>query len=130
VSVSTAASLDQGLATLLAAKVDYIYVSECTAGCRGFDKIVHRAAEQKIPVITLMPGGAAKGALISLEADPIEQGQLAADYAARILSGKKANHLPVVTPKKVELIVNLKIAKALELHVPFPVLSAATKVLK
>ncbi|MBJ6727615.1 ABC transporter substrate-binding protein [Geomonas sp. Red875] len=122
--------VDQGLATLFAAKVDYIYVSECTAASRGFDKIVHRATEQKIPVLTLMPGGAARGALISLEADPAEQGQAAADYAARILAGRKAGQLPVITPKKVELVVNLKVARSLDLHVPFPVLAAATKVLK
>ena len=37
---------------------------------------------------------------------------------------------PVATPKKVELVVNLKAARTLDLHVPFPVLSAATRVLK
>lgn len=122
--------VDQGLATLFAAKVDYIYVSECTAASRSFDRIVHRAGEQKIPVLTLMPGGAARGALISIEVDPVEQGQDAAELAAKILSGKKAGQLPVATPKKVELIVNLKAAKALELPVPFPALAAATRVLK
>ena len=122
--------LDAALASLFAAKVDCIYVSECTTGSRGFEKIVHRAGEMKIPVISQMPGAAQKGALVSLEADPVEQGQVAADYAARILAGKKASQLPVVTPKRVDLIVNLKMAKALELHVPFPVLSAATRVLK
>lgn len=130
VNVGGNAGLDAGLATLFAAKVDYVYVSECSAGNRGFEKIVHRAGELKIPVLTQMPGGAAKGALISMEADPVEQGQLAADYAARILSGKKAHQLPVATPKRVELIVNLKTARMLDLHVPFPVLAAATKVLK
>ena len=91
---------------------------------------MHRAGELKIPVISQMPGAAQKGALLSLKADPVEQGQVAADYAARILAGKKASQLPVVTPKRVDLIVNLKMAKSLELHVPFPVLSAATRVLK
>jgi putative tryptophan/tyrosine transport system substrate-binding protein len=130
VNLAGASGLDAALATLFAARVDCIYVSECTAGSRGFEKIVHRASEMKIPVLSQMPGAAQKGALISMEADPAEQGQIAADYAARILGGKKAIQLPVATPKKVELIVNLKIARALELHVPFPVLSAATRVLK
>jgi len=124
------ARLDAALASLFAARVDCIYVSECTAGGRGFEKIVHRAGELKIPVISQMPGAAQKGAVISLEADPVEQGQAAADYVARILAGKKASQLPVVTPKRVDLIVNLKAAKSLDLHVPFPVLSAATRVLK
>jgi len=130
VNLAGASGLDAALATLFAARVDCIYVSECAAGSRGFEKIVHRAGELKIPVLSLMPGAAQKGALVSLEADPVEQGQIAADYAARILGGRKASTLPVATPKKVELVVNLKTARALDLHVPFPVLSAATRVLK
>lgn len=130
VNLAGASGLDAALATLFSARVDCIFVSECTAGSRGFEKIVHRASEMKIPVLSQMPGAAQKGALISMEADPVEQGQIAADYAARILGGRKASQFPVATPKKVELIVNLKIARALELHVPFPVLSAATRVLK
>jgi putative tryptophan/tyrosine transport system substrate-binding protein len=130
VNLAGASGLDAALATLFAARVDCIYVSECSAGSRGFEKIAHRAGELKIPVISQMPGAAQKGALVSLEADPVEQGQVAADYAGRILGGKKASSLPVATPKKVELVVNLKTARALELHVPFPVLSAATRVLK
>jgi len=130
VNLAGPSGLDAALATLFAARVDGIYVSECAAGSRGFEKIVHRAGELKIPVLSQMPGAAQKGALLSLEADPVEQGQVAADYAARILGGKKASTLPVATPKKVELVVNLKIARALDLQVPFPVLSAATRVLK
>ena len=130
VNLAGPSGLDAALATLFAARVDGIYVSECAAGSRGFEKIVHRAGELKIPVLSQMPGAAQKGALLSLEADPVEQGQVAADYAARILGGKKASTLPVATPKKVELVVNLKTARALDLQVPFPVLSAATRVLK
>jgi putative tryptophan/tyrosine transport system substrate-binding protein len=129
-NLNSATAVDAALAELFAARVDCIYITECTAGSRAFEKIVHRAAEHRIPVISQMPGAAQKGALISLEADPSEQGQLAADYTARILSGKKASQLPVATPKRVDLIVNLKMARSLDLQVPFPVLSAATRVLK
>lgn len=130
VNLTGPAGMDAALASLFAARVDCIYVSECTAASRGLEKIVHRAAELKIPVISQMPGAAQKGAMLSLEADPAEQGQVAADYAARILAGKRPAQLSVATPKRVDLIVNLKTAKMLELHVPFPVLSAATRVLK
>ena len=130
VNLGSVSGMDAALASLFAARVDCIYVSECTAGSRGFEKIVHRAGELKIPVISQMPGAALKGAVLSLEADPVEQGQLAAEYVARILAGKKIFHLPVVTPKRVDLIVNLRAAKILDLNVPFPVLTAATRVLK
>jgi len=130
VNLASTSGLDAALATMFNARVEGIYVSECTAGSRGFEKIVHRASENKVPVFSQMPGAAQKGAVVSLEADPVEQGQVAAEYAARILAGKKAATFPVATPKKVELVVNLKAARALDLHVPFPVLSAATRVLK
>ncbi|WP_183348136.1 ABC transporter substrate-binding protein [Geomonas paludis] len=129
-NVGSMGALDGALATLYATRVDCVYVTECTAGSRSFEKIVHRCNELKIPVISQMPGAAHKGAVVSLEADPVEQGQLAAEYVARILSGKKASQLPVVTPRRVDLIVNLKAARLLDLNVPFPVLSAATRVLK
>lgn len=129
-NVASPAGLDASLAALFTARVDCIYVTECTAGGRSFEKIVHRANELKVPVISQMPGAAQKGAVVSLEADPAEQGQVAAEYVARILGGKRAAQLPVVTPKKVDLIVNLRAAKLLDLHVPFPVLTAATRVLK
>jgi len=130
VNLAGTSGIDAALATMFNARVDAIYVSECTAGARGFEKIVHRAGEAKVPVLSQMPGAAQKGALVSLEADPAEQGQVAADYAVRILAGKRASSFAVATPKKVELVVNLKTARALDLHVPFPVLSAATRVIK
>lgn len=129
-NMSSAAGFDAVIASLLASRVDCIYVTECTSGGRNFEKIVHRASDLKIPVISQMPGAAHRGATISLEADPVEQGQVAADYVARILGGKKPSQLPVVTPKRVDLIVNMKAAKSMDLNVPFPVLTAATRVLK
>ena len=41
-----------------------------------------------------------------------------ASYVDRILRGEKPGELPVQAPSKYELIVNLKIAKALGLDVP------------
>jgi putative ABC transport system substrate-binding protein len=77
-----------------------------------------------------MPDASDKGALMALEVSPVEQGQLAGEEAVRILGGKKAAQIPIATPKKIELIVNMHAAKALDLHIPFQVLSAATKILK
>ena len=77
-----------------------------------------------------MPGVCDKGGLVSLETDPAEQGQLIAVHALQILAGKKAHTLPIFTPKKVSLIINLKTAEKLNLTVPFQALSLATRVIK
>lgn len=128
-NVSSHAGLDAALNSFLS-KVDCIYVAESSLACRSFEKIVHRANEHKIPVISQMPEASDKGALVALEVNPAEQGQIAGDYAAKILGGRKASQLPVLTPKKVDLVINLRAARALDLHVHFQVLSLATKILK
>jgi putative ABC transport system substrate-binding protein len=128
-NVSSVAGIDMAL-NALPPKVDYIFVSECAAGSKGFQKIVYRANEYKIPVISLIPSAADRGALVALEINPAEQGESAGDSAVKIFSGKKIGQIPISTPKKIDLIVNLRAAKTLDLHIPFQVLSVATKIMK
>lgn len=128
-NVASMAALDTSL-NLLTSRADCIYVSECTFASRGFEKIIHRANASKIPVISHMPDASDKGALLALEVNPTEQGNLAAEYAASVLGGKKPSQMPIRTPKKTELVLNMRAAKTLNIHVPFQVLSLATRILK
>jgi putative ABC transport system substrate-binding protein len=95
-----------------------------------FDKIIARANAARVPVLSQMPDAAEKGALVSLEVSPVEQGQLAGEYAAKVLKGVKPGQLPIITPKKIDLVINLRSVKALGLLTPFQGLTAATKILK
>lgn len=130
VNVSSTTALDTALSSLLYNKVDWIFATESAVVGRGFEKIVHRANAGRIPVISLIPDSCEKGGLLSLEVNPTEQGQLAAELATRILNGKRAGQIPIVTAKKVDLTVNMRAAKALDLHFPFQVLSVATRIIK
>jgi putative ABC transport system substrate-binding protein len=57
-------------------------------------------------------------------------GQQAADILVRVLSGKKPSVIPVILPKKIDLVVNMKTARAFDIHVPLEALNIATKVIK
>ncbi|BEH10779.1 MULTISPECIES: ABC transporter substrate-binding protein [Geobacter] len=128
-NVPSAAGLDTAL-TYLLGRADCLFVSESSVIGRGFDRIVRKATDARVAVISLTPGSSERGALVSLEISPTEQGQLAADYASKILSGRRPGELPVYTPRKVDLVLNMGVARTLDLHVPFKALSAATRVIK
>jgi putative ABC transport system substrate-binding protein len=126
---ATAGGVDAALSILLH-QVDFIYVAESVAAGKQFDRIITRATTAKVPVLSSMPGASERGALVALEINPAEQGQLAAEYVSRILAGISSGQLPVRVPRQIDLIINLKTAKALDILVPFQVLSVATRVVK
>jgi len=94
------------------------------------DLIIALAARHKLPAVYFENVFAAAGGLVSYGPDFVEQCCLAAHYVDRILKGEKPADLPVQAPKKFELTINLKTAKALGLTVPPSLLAQANEVIE
>jgi putative ABC transport system substrate-binding protein len=88
------------------------------------------AARYRMPAIGSWPEFAAGGGLLSYGTDETEYYRLVGIYTGRILKGEKPAELPVQQSSKVELIINLKTAKALGIDVPLSLLGRAYEVIE
>jgi len=81
-------------------------------------EIVALAAKHRLPAIYPYRRFAEESGLAAYGVDTFEQMRSAASYVDRILKGAKPGDLPVQTPTKYTLIINMKTGKALDLKVP------------
>jgi putative tryptophan/tyrosine transport system substrate-binding protein len=92
--------------------------------------IIALAARYGVPTIYYDRIFSESGGLISYGSDFTEQFRQAAGYIDRVLKGAKPADLPIQTPTKFELIINLKTAKALGITVPPLMLGRADNVIE
>jgi putative ABC transport system substrate-binding protein len=88
------------------------------------------ALRQRVPAISVNRQFAEFGGLMSYGGDIIESHHLLGLYVGRVLKGEKPGDLPVMQATKIELVVNLKTAKALGLTLPLPLLGRADEVIE
>jgi putative ABC transport system substrate-binding protein len=94
------------------------------------DQIIAATAQARLPAIYPYSENANAGGLMSYGIDRTILFQQAASYVDRILRGEKPSDLPVQTPTKFEMVVNLKTAKALGLTIPESFLLIANEVIE
>jgi putative tryptophan/tyrosine transport system substrate-binding protein len=93
-------------------------------------RIVDLAAKHRIPTMYGVGEVAEAGGLMAYGVNLPEMYKRGAFFIDKILKGAKPGDLPVEQPKKFELIINLKTAKALGLRMPQPLLIQADRLIE
>jgi putative ABC transport system substrate-binding protein len=93
-------------------------------------QIIELAAREKLPAIYGFALFAVQGGLASYGVKFSEQVRQAGEYVGRILRGEKPADLPVQEPSQYEVVINLRAANALGLHIAPNVLASADEVIE
>jgi putative ABC transport system substrate-binding protein len=94
------------------------------------NKIVAMAEKNRIPAMYDGRDFVAAGGLIGYGASRADIFRQAGIHVSRILKGAKPATLPVVQPTKFELVINMKVAKALDIKIPPTVLANADELIE
>ena len=93
-------------------------------------RILKLALARRWLVATTRRESAEEGALLSYGVDVPAQFRRAATYVDKILKGAKPGDLPIEQPTTLELIINMRTAKALGLKIPQSILLRADRVIE
>lgn len=93
-------------------------------------RLIDLAAKHRLPAIFNERSYVQAGGFMSYGSDFAEGFRRAADYVDKILKGAKPADLPIEQPTKLELVINLKTAKALGITIPPNLLVQAEEVIE
>ncbi len=94
------------------------------------ESIAQQAVDNRLPVIGYSSDFARAGFFMSYGTDALKTFKRLAYFIDRVVKGARPNDLPVEQPTELEMVVNLKTAKALNLTVPQSILLRADEAIR
>jgi ABC-type uncharacterized transport system substrate-binding protein len=129
-NVSTDRDLDAVFASLVQLRAGGLVISGGQFFNSRSKQLAAAALQHAVPGIFPYVDFAAAGGLMSYGTSITDAYRLAGIYTGRILKGEKPADLPVQQATKVELIINLKTAKALGITVPMSLIGRADEIIE
>jgi putative ABC transport system substrate-binding protein len=126
----TERDFDAAFSSLAQLQAGGLIIGPSTNYVGRIEQLAALTVRHRIPAIYQYRPFAAAGGLLSYGSDETEYYHAVGRYAGRILKGEKPAELPVEQSTKVELIINLKAAKALGIDIPLTLLGRADEVIE
>lgn len=130
VSVSAPSEFETAFQTFREAGATAVAINASTLFATLRSKIGELSLTYRLPAICQWREMVEVGCFASYGVTQKEMFDLVAAYTAQILAGTKPNELPIVQPRRFELVVNLKIAREMGLTIPPAMLSRADEVIE
>jgi len=121
---------DAAVANAMQLRADGLVIGTDAMFTGRSERLAKLALDHAVPAVYESRPFVVAGGLLSYGADLTDAYRLAGTYTGRILKGENPSDLPVQQSSKVELIINLKTAKALGITVPLTLLGRADEVIE
>jgi len=127
---SSGREIDNAFARLAQMRPDGLVIGPDVLFTDRSKQLAALSVQYSVPAIYHSRAFAAAGGLMSYGVNLMDAYRLQGTYAARILKGEQPADLPVQRATKVELVINLKTAKALGVTIPLPLSGRADEIIE